>query len=281
MRTWIAYLLLAFLSCLLCSKQECKADANQNVANHPVNTDIPHIATLPADRGNAKEKQDSSNSQPPQTNWGDIFIKAFVDSWPIIIIGVIGVCVASKTLKALVIQIKEMNRQTVATRMAAEAAQKSVAVIIDKERARTSVTVTEMVTQPEFIVRYEIQFYCPTPALDVQGFVEAFATDNAARMIRRMTPINVSKIVQSNGPINCNVPVNKFANGPTREEFLSGKVSIIFQGSITYRDVFQGPSDAPHKLRFRHKWTGKPSKVQGDPWGYWEIDGKPEENSET
>lgn len=232
------------------------------------------------------------------------------------IIGALGVCLAIRTLKTLEHHAGIMSKQAAATTVVAEAAnataiaveaqnatlketlgaikrqadtverqtailQQSIDVVIDKERARISVTVEDLITQPEFIVRFEVRCYCPTLALDVQGFVEAYATDKATRMISRMTDIGIPKIVEISRVIKSSVPVNKFEGGPTREKFLTGEVSVIFHGNITYRDVFQRSNDASHKVMFRHKWTGKPSKIQGDPLGFWKIDGNPEENSET
>jgi hypothetical protein len=191
------------------------------------------------------------------------------------------------TLEAIKRQADNMDRQTSileasveVAKASAKAAQASVDIFIAKERARISVNVKDLVTSAEFVVRFEISCYCPTPALDVEGSVEACAIAELPGMFGRMERAGVPKTIENSGVTSYNVLVNKYRGKPASEDVLSGKLPVIFYGTITYRDVFQRPGDPPHIEKFRYKWTGRPPKNPGDALGCWEVDVEEDRNYE-
>jgi hypothetical protein len=141
MRTW--FVLLALFYCLLCPKQQCKADEHQHITDSLVQTGdsskpSPSGQTtpgVPPKHIDPSQEQNRAYSQKPKMDCCEVAIKAVISNWPLIIIYIVGTCAAIKTFRAFVIQIKEMNRQTVAMRIAADASQKSAEALINSERA--------------------------------------------------------------------------------------------------------------------------------------------------
>jgi hypothetical protein len=141
MRTWFVFLVL--FTCWLCPQQQCNADEHQQIADSFVQSGNPSKPAPPAEltpgvspkQVEPSQEENGAYSQKPQTDWCKVAIKAVVSNWPLIIIYIVGTCAAIKTFRAFVIQIKEMNRQTVAMRTAAEAALQSAEAVRNSERA--------------------------------------------------------------------------------------------------------------------------------------------------
>jgi hypothetical protein len=181
MRTW--FILLSIFSCLLCPKQQCKAYTDKDVANHPIAAEVPRKdAPSPTylkhpNPETSADKQSRPDGQPPQTDWCDLFIRAFIANWPLIIIGIIGTCAAIRTFRAFVIQIKEMNRQTIAMRISADASKESAKALINSERAwiQTELVPASVGPDPPYILR--VSNYGRTPADIISHKIEFFSLD--------------------------------------------------------------------------------------------------------
>jgi hypothetical protein len=86
MRTWTAFLLLTFIACLFCSKQECKADSDKDISNRSISAEVPRKDAVPSADGKqpnpetSDNKQNRSNGQAPQANWCKLFAAALINN---------------------------------------------------------------------------------------------------------------------------------------------------------------------------------------------------------
>jgi hypothetical protein len=258
-----------------------------------------------------RSEQGTDNSQhsisvsklPPVTvvttkrDWADWGYWVF--SGLLVVVGGLQVWLLRRTLGAIQRQADLMERQTVATEVAADAANASAAatkenieILISKERARIRIEVGRLEIRPPddpfpiHEVNYKVFCYGTTPAFPLASLATLSVTDS-------QKPANKPL------PIRMSLPsvINPAAEGIEKSAILfdtlqqngfdrirKGELFPHFYGSIKYRDVF----DRQREYRFRYvwrlsSWLPVPSNehTKLEDLGSWFKCGAEGDNSET
>jgi hypothetical protein len=122
MRTWLVIGLLFGSLFQLVPKQADKLQTNQHDGKHlssPPPKPTGGTENLSVSGPSPVKKEDAANGKAHQPTWRERFFPPLLSNWPLVAVAIWGILVAIRTLNA----IKE---QTKATRIAAEASEKSV-----------------------------------------------------------------------------------------------------------------------------------------------------------
>ncbi len=192
----------------------------------------------------------------------------------LLLVGVVGVVLANRTLRAIEIQAKEMSRQNQNQ--------------ISKERAKLRVELERFSGEPYdpigFVVNAKVSIFGVTEAIiEKTAFVAQIVKADQSKWGADWFPEmpGVPKVIPpGSNPINTHTflqrPVSVLAGDEGIGDVLSGASIVYCTGEIHYTDVFNGRwvfrFSKRHKFHFRS---------DGEILvGYWEDCGQQEENGE-
>lgn len=186
-------------------------------------------------------------------------------------------------------QLKVMNDQLAAVKdtasaasSSAAAAQRSIELMVSRERARLRVEL-----QP-----FYLNFNAPSPArfhIQHEGSTDAFVVDSHAAVyvsdsrdpdpsVNGGKPMPLPRVIGARNPL---IVAEDLLHPFTQEEIdriRDLKSFVHFTGSIRYKDVFEGE----HETRFNRVWSiANMHNLNGEPFTYWELCGTGEQNREN
>jgi hypothetical protein len=271
----------------------------------------PHDAPTPSTTSAQAAPQDDRTPNdvrvkqfPPLNVTKDFFDRAYwVFGLLLVLVGIAQVYLVKRTLNVMDAQAKSLERQTKATETAANesvasaeaaksnaaAAEKSVQMFMNKERARLRVSVNPLELKP--IVPFtEEKFRVVTVRFNIHHF-GATAADiietGASASVTPFTEANLYSTETSMFQVPPVIlpsmqPVESFTLMPARmgdEEVRAineGKSFVHLHGHLKYKDVF----DTEHETKFRYVWKSQSYPVIGYSGG-WVLNGDPADNVET
>jgi hypothetical protein len=204
----------------------------------------------------------------------------------LIIVGSLGVWAAFRTLRAIGQQADQMVIQNTKLEESIGVARESVQIIINKERARIRVEVSE---PPRLYphdaigelneLSYKIFCEGPTPAFIVNAYANLKVSDS-----------KLPSETKTNVPGSLPAVLHPNTEGRTISAYLwqkfdedlepllvNHKLFLHFHGIIEYVDVFE----TPRYTKFRYIWNVKDDPFYGGPHGYWVKNGADEDNKAT
>jgi hypothetical protein len=200
------------------------------------------------------------------------------------IAGIIGILVAIKTLRAIKRQGDWLKRQTVilveynkATRDSADAANRSVKLVISKERARITIETPDSLKLPpdsnglSFMpcIKYRVRLFGPTEAIIMESRGGSYVSDSDKPSANEPElKLWIPKIISpKDSPVEATSIFH--ATASEIEDIRQDKRFVHFWGIIWYRDIFE--NDYPVRFRYIWKFSNMPSVSNpGERWGRWE-----------
>jgi hypothetical protein len=217
-----------------------------------------------------------------------------LSNWALVVVGVGGIIVAVRTLKAIATQARIMSHQSVilrhqtrATEKAAKAADKNIEIFISKERARLRVDLKWLIL-PEppdrpYTVDFAVSVYGATDAYIVESGCVAYVLPwehigEPEVADAAMFPIpSLPKVISPNAPSE----QYAFFTGENMQELLPDikrhRLFVGVRGFIKYKDVF----DRDRETRFRDVRKFSPYGEAQSGNGTWEPCGAEDDNKET
>jgi len=169
------------------------------------------------------------------------------------------------------------------TRKAAEAARENIEIIKAKERARISISPKDLSPPKDHgetaSISYRIQFSGATQPVGVYAKIEACATLVDFPRVEIIEDIQDFPVVAGSQLSEDSILISHaIGNASMVDKIKSGEATVIFHGSIFYRDIFQSETDRPHETKFRFKWKGCQFPIMPCEW---KKDGGKDENYQT
>jgi len=196
--------------------------------------------------------------------------------------------------------LRTLNKQTEATKVAADAARdgakaarenaelaiRNTELLIEKERPRITVTVDDLdlaPSSPEFLaVSYKVECLCPTHAVIVEAHAGTYTFSSMKPTIELTAPIDgLPGIVSRTATFEKTALIRQVFDPELILQIKIGEFAVYFRGFIKYRGVHLANEDTPYITSFRYKWVSKPSSIPGIDNSRWEKSGDPQDNRET
>jgi hypothetical protein len=204
----------------------------------------------------------------------------------LIIVGSFGVRAAFRTLRAIGRQADQMVIQNTRLEESIGVARESIQIIINKERARIRVEVSE---PPKLYphdaigelneLSYKIFCEGPTPAFIVNACANLQVSDSKLPSETKPNiPGSLPAVLHPNteGLTKSALLWQKF-DEDLEHLLVDHRLFLHFHGIIEYVDVF----DIPRYAKFRYIWDVKDDPFYGGPHGHWLKNGGDEDNKAT
>jgi hypothetical protein len=297
------------------SATNAKSDTNKNksVSSKPASTQTAADSTNEHSSGNDRNENQNvfvtAPEKPVDLIERTISVVGIICTVALAIAGIVGICVALKSLRVIRFQAHEMKRQRITMTRQLETVdrqlgemskqteflEQSVKIVISKERARIGITVSPLtLREPNNVqsVSFHLHFSGTTAAYILDTYAVAYVSDSAESASFSFSP-NIYNIPRRITPeteqidrITWLLP-SMILPQTEIDEIWDGIKYAHFWGAIKYRDAFYDVYPIERETTFRMVWKfwqndplGK-SIPRANRQGSWNIYGAKEENHET